>query len=291
VRESTFGLALAYQVNGRRDDATAAVDHLLELVLANGLTSYLPSISAFRARLALNDPESNTVDHLLPRHSFDTERDPFHFIQFSPITRARALINLRTRGALEEAREVLDGLFERTAQNHDRVRLVKLHALKALTHQALTEREEALQSLSEALEIGEPEHFVRSFVELGSTMVELLNEFARRFGQSPYLNHLLASFTVSSRRIDRVLDVRPISTLEQLMAESQRSALFGLLTDRELEVLECLYRRLSNKEIAEQLYISPLTVKRHASNIYDKLGVANRRQAILKASEMGILSP
>ncbi len=62
------------------------------------------------------------------------------------------------------------------------------------------------------------------------------------------------------------------------------------LTDRELEILALLAQRYRNKEIAARLYISPVTVKRHASNIYQKLQVSNRRQAVAKATELGILS-
>jgi ATP/maltotriose-dependent transcriptional regulator MalT len=62
------------------------------------------------------------------------------------------------------------------------------------------------------------------------------------------------------------------------------------LTERELEVLGRLAERLSNKEIAKQLFLSPLTVKRHTLNIYQKLGVHGRREAVKKATALGILA-
>jgi ATP/maltotriose-dependent transcriptional regulator MalT len=61
------------------------------------------------------------------------------------------------------------------------------------------------------------------------------------------------------------------------------------LTNRELEVLELLARRLRNKEIAQSLFLSPQTVKRHTANIYLKLGVHGRREAVEKATSLGIL--
>jgi LuxR family maltose regulon positive regulatory protein len=61
------------------------------------------------------------------------------------------------------------------------------------------------------------------------------------------------------------------------------------LTERELEILGLLAERLSDKEIARQLYISPGTVKRHASTIYSKLGVHDRRKAVAKAVGLAIL--
>jgi LuxR family maltose regulon positive regulatory protein len=61
------------------------------------------------------------------------------------------------------------------------------------------------------------------------------------------------------------------------------------LTNRELEVLDLLAQRLSNKEIADKLYISATTVKGHLQNIYGKLNVGKRREAVEKTNILGIL--
>jgi LuxR family maltose regulon positive regulatory protein len=62
-----------------------------------------------------------------------------------------------------------------------------------------------------------------------------------------------------------------------------------LLTRQELEILQLMQEGLSNKDVASTLYISMHTVKRHASNIYEKLKVNGRQEAIFRANEMGIL--
>ncbi len=68
-----------------------------------------------------------------------------------------------------------------------------------------------------------------------------------------------------------------------------RRPLVEPLTNRELDVLELLAKRLSNKEIADKLFISPTTVKGHLKNIYQKLEVNKRREAVEKAKDLGIV--
>jgi ATP/maltotriose-dependent transcriptional regulator MalT len=68
-----------------------------------------------------------------------------------------------------------------------------------------------------------------------------------------------------------------------------RQPLAEPLTNRELDVLELLARRLSNKEIAVKLFIAPTTVKGHLKSIYQKLDVNKRREAVEKAKNIGIL--
>ena len=64
-----------------------------------------------------------------------------------------------------------------------------------------------------------------------------------------------------------------------------------LLTAREMDVLLLLCEPLSNKEIANKLYLSPSTVKRHTINLYSKLGVHSRREAVATAINLGIITP
>jgi LuxR family maltose regulon positive regulatory protein len=77
------------------------------------------------------------------------------------------------------------------------------------------------------------------------------------------------------------------------VAEKQRSLaqpLIEPLSDRELEVLHYLATGMTNQAIADQLFVSLAAVKWHARNIYAKLEVNNRTQAVARARELGILS-
>ena len=76
---------------------------------------------------------------------------------------------------------------------------------------------------------------------------------------------------------------------KQTRQSEAQSASVEPLSDRELEVLQHIAEGLTNREIAERLYLSVYTVKAHARSIYDKLEANNRTQAVAKARELGIL--
>ena|SRR5260370_15689763 len=141
----------------------------------------------------------------------------------------------------------------------------------------LQEETRALDTLSEAIGLAEPEGFIRSFVDEGTPMEALLYRL-RKHGPTPYLDTLLTAFQQESIAHLQAEDL----TKAQRLPES--------LSKRELEVLQLLARSASNQEIAQELVIAVDTVKRHISHIFSKLGVKNRVQAVRQAWALGILS-
>jgi LuxR family maltose regulon positive regulatory protein len=107
----------------------------------------------------------------------------------------------------------------------------------------------------------------------------------RQWGVAPeYVARILAAFPESTTDHGRQSTIEPMP-----LAGRPSSPLVEPLTDREMEVLALLAQRLTNKEIATQLFISPGTVAQHTHQIYQKLDVHNRRQAVAKAKALSIL--
>jgi LuxR family maltose regulon positive regulatory protein len=187
--------------------------------------------------------------------------------EFEHVTLARALLGAGDRTAA--------GFLERllTAAEADGRQgiAVELLVLLALARQREGEAGAAMAALSRALELGEPEGYVRVFAGEDPAMAPLLTAAARR-GISPLYAARLAGST------------GPVPA-----EPTRRDALVDPLSDRELDVLRLLASELSGPEIARHLVVSLNTVRTHTKNIYAKLGVGSRREAVRRADELRLL--
>ena len=147
--------------------------------------------------------------------------------------------------------------------------------LQALVLQAQGQDDRALKALGRALVLAEPEGYVRTFINVGLPMAELLKQAIAQGITTRYAHSLLTALEgeISSRG--------PILSLSKELIEP--------LSEREIEVLRLLITHLSRKEIADQLCVSPNTVRFHLKNIYTKLGVHSRSDAVQRAEELNLL--
>jgi LuxR family maltose regulon positive regulatory protein len=157
---------------------------------------------------------------------------------------------------------------------------IEIHLLQASAYQRLQQETQALSALSEAIHLAEPEGYIRSFVDEGAPMADLLHQLRKhnaKHGPTSYLDTLLTAF----QQKDKTHLPAEESTKPQLLPEP--------LSKREWEVLQLLAQGLSNQEIAKKLIIALDTVKRHVSHIFAKLSVDNRVQAVRRGRELGLL--
>jgi LuxR family maltose regulon positive regulatory protein len=188
--------------------------------------------------------------------------------------------------------------------------LIETLALQALLYDTEGDEPAALEAIERAITLAEPGGFIRVFVDLGPPLSRVIQRMPRLLNQllrqeqgkgsfaPDYVARVLAAFPSEAEDRDtrESLTEGPslpadVSDASSLSSKGQRdpSALLEPLTARELEVLDGLRRRLTNKEIAEELVVSSGTVKTHTLHIYRKLKVSTRRQAVTRAKELGIL--
>jgi LuxR family maltose regulon positive regulatory protein len=151
--------------------------------------------------------------------------------------------------------------------------------LLSLVYSAQGETDQALGHLEKALSIGEPEGYIRIFVDEGSPMAHLLYEALLRKIAPDYVQRLLGAFPVEEPE-----------KADSSQPSGPDSELIEPLSEREIEVLQFIADGFTNPEISSRLYLSLNTVKAHTRNIYGKLGVNNRTQAVAKARALGIIS-
>jgi LuxR family maltose regulon positive regulatory protein len=232
---------------------------MARLVLARGDLAEVAAFEQERAAIADNASGAlRTVDRL-------TSARLLH-------ARGRHREELRL---LEESRESA----EMAGRTDD---LVGILTLQALARWAKNDKEQAVSILTQALAMAEPEGYVRTFVDEGPAMADLLSatlEVRQRGCADPasrvparYLAKLLAALAQE--------DAAPAAG--QQLHESVPS-------ERELEVLALIASGESNQEIASKLFITLATVKTHINNLYRKLGARSRTQAVARAREMNLL--
>ncbi|GHO99874.1 LuxR family transcriptional regulator [Reticulibacter mediterranei] len=179
----------------------------------------------------------------------------------------------------EEARHLLATWLPRARLTERREQVLEMCLLEALACQQMRQEQQALQALEEALLIGEPEGYLRHFLDEGPHLVPLLKRSLEQH-RRPYVDRLVEAFLQEEK--SRHEKSGPPSSAHQ-------QALIDPLTSREQEVLEWLSQGASNQEIAQALVIAPNTVKRHVQAILAKLGVRNRTQAVARAQQLDLL--
>jgi LuxR family maltose regulon positive regulatory protein len=137
--------------------------------------------------------------------------------------------------------------------------------------------------LEKAVQLAHSGGSLRVFVDQGPRMQAMLKELARQGKAISDIRRILAAFPPEAGTLGKVI-------LHRVPHIVNTPVLIEPLTAREQDILVLLSQRLSNKEIAQKLNITTDTVKRHILNVFQKLGVNRRADAVARAAALGILS-
>jgi LuxR family transcriptional regulator, maltose regulon positive regulatory protein len=265
-------LAALEHGQGTPDKAQEAVRAAERMVNERALTPWRSIwLKSALARLWISQGKLGRASELIheSRITFDSKPDN---VELPYIQEPVYLILLRLQLATSEydtALELSERLLQKLEATSRLGRVIEILVLRSLAFQGKKEMDRALAVLERALLLAQPEGYCRIFLDEGEPMAKLLFQAkAHRMGQGYASELLSASGGVSDTKL-------PPS---QLLIEP--------LTLRELEVLRLIEAGCSNQDIADRLVISIPTVKRHISNIYAKLGVESRTQAVSIGREL-----
>jgi LuxR family transcriptional regulator, maltose regulon positive regulatory protein len=259
-------LARIRQAQGDMDGALAALDEADSVAEKMGVAQVKGWIGALRAQVWLARGDTDAALDWANHFAGQIEDAVFPSV---PLALAKVWLSQRQP---DKALPLLDHALQ-SAQTVGRLgNAIHILAVQAIVYHAQGQYEQAFATLEHALELAEPEGYVRVFVDEGAPMARLLRRMLARAPASEYIGRLLEAFGES------VKIESPVT-----------SKLINPLSPRELEVLRLIIDGATNKEIADELVLTVNTVKRHISNIFDKLQVSNRAQAIAQARELNLL--
>jgi LuxR family maltose regulon positive regulatory protein len=284
-------LARLKQLQGNETEAGDLMQQAVQLVQNNNLKQTFVPVAAWQARLWLAQGHHKAVAQWAQEIEPTISADLNPALEFEHLTLARIQI---AQNQLNEAQQLLARLLSAAEAAGRMGRVIEICVLQALVASAQGNIEQVLPLLERALTLAEPEGYIRTFVDEGEPMAELLRQ-AQSQGISPdYVNKLLAAFRdfrfeVSNFGLNLV-EQSPISNLQSAKgAQSEIQNLIEPLTERELELLALVTDGHSNQEIAQELFLAVGTVKKHLNNIFGKLDVSSRTQAVARARELNLL--
>jgi len=289
VVENLKSLALMLDLCNDTAQADVMIDQALRRYRRCGNEVVEKQIEALKALMVLRrGGDMSLVNRWVQTSGLSAEDKPSYAKEFPHLVLARWLIvTMQAKQAL-----VLLNRLLKAAQDAKRVRsVIEILVLQSLAHQSLEDEAAAIKALENALILGQAETFVRTFVDEGETVSKLLLELLKQKGKRwesekpellQYVVKLKELFSPSG----------PVPTARVATTESEALPWWYVedpLSERELEVLQHVARGLSNQEIADKLFLSAGTVKRHMSNIYQKLDVHSRTQALERARTLKVL--
>jgi ATP/maltotriose-dependent transcriptional regulator MalT len=259
-------LARIKKAQGDLDSALAALAEADAVAEKMGVAQVKDWISALRAQVWLARGDTEAALDWASHYAGQMEDVVFPSV---PITLAKIWLS---QGQPDKALPLLDHALQ-SSQTVGRLgNAIHILAVQAIVYHARGEAAQAFTTLERALELAEPEGYVRVFIDEGMPMARLLRRMLTRSSASEYVRRLLEALgetvTIEMPAVSNLIDP---------------------LSQRELEVLRLIVEGATNKEIAGELVLTVNTVKRHISNIFGKLHVSNRAQAIAQARELNLI--
>ncbi|HET9692754.1 MAG TPA: LuxR C-terminal-related transcriptional regulator [Steroidobacteraceae bacterium] len=285
IAVALVSLARVHDVRGRQDQAATVLEDLERIGHDSGWSRLVRVADWERARRALAGGDVERARAIVA-HMPQARPVPADWIHLADDLGGEALGHVRL--AIHEGDSATAGALlavELARQPGRTYRRMKLHLLEALLRQREGANNAAHRSLRKALQLGNAGRYVRTFLDEGEGIVRLLREEYQRI-------HELAG-----RDEAEAADYRAF--IEQLLAasgtdlsvalRSEPKVLLEPLSDREQQMVVYLANGVSNRDIAARLFVTENTVKFHLKNVYAKLGVNSRLQAIATARRLGLV--
>jgi LuxR family maltose regulon positive regulatory protein len=275
------GLVRTALAQGSPSEALTAIVTLRQRLIERDMLAFTVVAESLEQRVRLAVEPGSSLDW----HS-ETRATavPVDFWEQPVLTQVRTLLAAGSPHDLAHAAELLADSRAKVQSRSLNRGLIEIGAMQALVLSAQGHQEAALAALQEAVERAAPGGALRLIVDCGPGLIGLLQQLQASGAAPRYIRKVLAAFDGAATE-QAVPEAQPAAAAPVTKQEIPRE----ILTNREIDVLILLAERLTNKEIAERLVLSPETVKKHTAHIYEKLAVDNRRAAVAQARRSGLI--
>jgi LuxR family maltose regulon positive regulatory protein len=275
---ATVMLARVAQAEGDMERANRLAQEAADL-LAFGVPAWVkPEVLAQQVRLYLAQNNSVLAEVALKQYPRSLQEASLHPDEPFFIAYLHLWLHQAHAGGPPEILDQALALAERVVAEASQFQRAGIAVqgllVRAQLHALLGNLPASQTDLTQALRLAQREEYIRTFVDEGPALAALLKGLQNQNVLPNYVRKLLAAFAAD--------EAGPSPAPEQ-------SGLVEPLSERELEVLGLMSEGLTNPDIAKRLVISLSTVKTHLNNIYGKLSVRNRAEAVLRAKELGLL--
>jgi LuxR family transcriptional regulator, maltose regulon positive regulatory protein len=274
IADSSITLALVSIARRDWQAAQAYLNDAREVVQHWQQGISLLRLRTFEARFALLRGDLAAAERWRDEAGVSVNDEPTDNDAIEQIMLARLLI---ARGDIQPALSFIARLLQKAESDGRAAQVIELLNLRALANDAAERESEARAALNQALALAQPGGCIRVFLDEGERLIELLQLAVRSGGEG-----------ADYARVVLNAAQRPTAKAQPAAASSSHE-LVETLSERELEVLGLVAEGLTNQEIADRLYLARATVKKHIENIFGKLLVNNRTQAVTRARELGLL--
>lgn len=290
VTENMKSLAFMLDLCDDRAQADVLIDNAWRRVKRCGNEVVEKQLEALKALMVLRrGGDMSIVNRWAEGSGLSTDDEPDYSKEISHFVFARWLIGT---GKAKQSLPLLNRLLI-AAQKATRIRhVIQILVKQSLAYQALGSEAEAIKTLEKALLLAQPEAYVRTFVDEGEPLSKLLLELLKLKGKRwESEKPEMLQYVVKLKELFGPSGPVPTAKIPAAAASEAMPWWYAEdpLSERELEVLQHVARGLSNQEIADKLFLSAGTVKRHMSNIYQKLDVHSRTQALERARTLKVL--
>ncbi|MDQ2714556.1 MAG: LuxR C-terminal-related transcriptional regulator [Chloroflexota bacterium] len=267
LRAGYTALARWQQARGRVEEVRSLLWQIDQMKQPASVLWIEAELQAYRLQWEIMQHHETAIERRLAEQ--EVKEPPISVLtEITYLAQARVLI---ASAHYDAAFNLLEKLLQHAEDEQRTGSIISITVLQANAFSARGDQVHALKAIQRALSLAAPERYMRVFLDEGEPIKAILQHAMTHSIQSSYVIQLLRAFSEAASRTPHT------------------QPLLDPLSERELEVLQCIMRGQSNQTIADHLQVSLNTVKTHMSHIFAKLHVNSRTQAVARANELQLI--